>query len=260
MLDFLAVAALQGCDGKIKEHVQDLVEPAASSGLAEHKVKGIDIDLTSAGALAQEHHPGTSIANNRGHVSRPSNYQKEMAEEDRASISVDSTSTINYKMAAKTDDSGEISVDIAHSPQTPKKVIDLCCDQEMGPSRHESKLNSRNTSSLVTVTIDGLQGTTKLIDLSQDDDLDDGNLQQAPGQQEIAHETTTSGKNDFYGSVNYHGQISDRYILRNDQSSNNEGIVDLSQESDTKDLKFRLGVNMVDHIIKICLQIGFEYG
>jgi hypothetical protein len=82
----------------------------------------------------------------------------------------------------------------------------------------------------------GSQGTTKLIYLSQDDDLDDGNSQQAPGQQEIAHETTTSGKNDFYGSVNYHGQISDRYILRNDQSSNNEGIVDLSQESDTEDL------------------------
>ena len=134
MLDSLAVAALQGCDGKIKEHVQDLVEPAASSGLAEHKVKGIDIDLTSAGALAREHHPGTSIANNRGHVSRPSNYQKEMAEEDCASISVDNTSTTNYKMAAKTDDSGEISVDIAHSPQTPEEVIDLCCDQEMGPS------------------------------------------------------------------------------------------------------------------------------
>ncbi len=35
MLDSLAVAALQGCDGKIKEHVQDLVQPAASSGLAE---------------------------------------------------------------------------------------------------------------------------------------------------------------------------------------------------------------------------------
>ena len=134
MLDSLAVAALQGCNGKIKEHVQDLVEPAASSGLAEHNVKGIDIDLTSAGALAREHHPGMSIANNRGHVSRPSNYQKEMAEEDCASISVDNTSTTNYKMAAKTDDMGEISVDIAHSPQTPKEVIDLCCDQEMGPS------------------------------------------------------------------------------------------------------------------------------
>ncbi len=52
VLDSLAVAALQGCDGKIKEHVQDLVEPAASSGSAEHNVKGIDIDLTSAGALA----------------------------------------------------------------------------------------------------------------------------------------------------------------------------------------------------------------
>ncbi len=52
MLDSLAVAALQGCNGKIKEHVQDLVEPAASSGLAEQNVKGIDIDLMSAGALA----------------------------------------------------------------------------------------------------------------------------------------------------------------------------------------------------------------
>jgi hypothetical protein len=52
VLDSLAVTALQGCNRKIKEHVQDLVDPAASSGLAEHKVKGIDIDLTSAGALA----------------------------------------------------------------------------------------------------------------------------------------------------------------------------------------------------------------
>ncbi len=106
----------------------------------------------------------------------------------------------------------------------------------MGPSQHESKLHSGNTSSLITVTIVGLRGTTKLIDLSQDDDLDNGDSQQAPGRQEIAHETTTSGKNDFYGSVNYHGHISNRYILRNDRSSNNEGIVNLSQESDTKDL------------------------
>jgi hypothetical protein len=59
-----------------------------------------------------------------------------------------------------------------------------------------------------------LRGTTKLIDLSQDDDLDDGDLQQAPDQQEIAHETTTSGKNDLYGSVNYHGQIFNQYKRR----------------------------------------------
>ncbi len=68
-------------------------------------------------------------------------------------------------------------MDIAHSPQTPEEVIDLCCDQEMGPSQHESKLHSGNTSSLITVIIDGLRGTTKLIDLSQDDDLDDGDSQ-----------------------------------------------------------------------------------
>ncbi len=65
-------------------------------------------------------------------------------------FSVDNTSTTNYKMAAKTDDSGEISVDIAHSPQTPEKVIDLCCDQEMVPSLHDQ-------SSIVGIQVPLLQ-------------------------------------------------------------------------------------------------------
>ncbi len=43
VLESLAVAALQGCDGQIKKHVQDLVEPIASSGLTEHKVEEIQM-------------------------------------------------------------------------------------------------------------------------------------------------------------------------------------------------------------------------
>ena len=73
-------------------------------------------------------------------------------------------------MAAKTDNSGEVSVDIAHSPQAPKEVTDLCWDQ----TQHESNLLGGNTSSISSVTIDNSRTTTKFIDLSQDDDLDDG--------------------------------------------------------------------------------------
>ena len=224
VLDSLAVAALQGCDGKIKENVQDLVEPIASSGLAEHNVKG-KVDLTFADALAQEHHQGTSVANNGGHVSRPSNYQQKI---------VDITTT--NKVAAKTDDSGEIAVDIAHSPHAPKEDIDLCCDQEMEPSKNESTLHGGNTSSVSSVTIDSSRRSTELIDLSQDDDLDDGDSQQTSRRQKYARESKTFGTNDVYGSANYHGQISDHNILKNDPSSNNGTLVDLSQESDTENL------------------------
>ena len=215
VLDSLAIAALQGCDGKIKENVQDLVEPIASSRLTEHNVKG-KVDLTSADALAQGHHPGTSVANNGGHVSRPSNF--------------DITTTNN--VAAKTDDSGEISVDIAHSPQAPKDDIDLCWDQEMEPSQHESKLHGGNTSPVSSVTIDSSRMSTELIDLSQDDDLDDGDSQPTSRRQKDARESKTSGTHDVYGSANYHGQISDHNILKNDPSSDNGTLVDLSQESD----------------------------
>ncbi len=219
VLDSLAVAALQGCDGKIKKNVQDLVEPIASSGLTEHNVKGM-VDLTSADALAQEHHPGKSVANNGGHVSIPSNF--------------DITTTNN--VAAKTDDSGEISVDIAHSPQAPKEDIALCWDQEMEPSQLESKLHGGNTSSVSSVTIDNSRNSTELIDLSQDDDLDDGDSQHTSRRQKDARESKTFGTNDVYGSANCHGQISDHNILKNDPSSNNGTLVDLSQESDTENL------------------------
>ncbi|KAL3784456.1 hypothetical protein ACHAW5_004016 [Stephanodiscus triporus] len=234
VLDSLAVSALQACDRKIKENVHDLVEPIASNGSTEHS-GGFVTYLTSAGASAQERHPGIINPKNGEYASNPS-YQKQVAAhvEYRSLISVDNTSTANYKMATKTADSGEIAMDIAHS----KEVIDLCRDEEIEPSQHESKLHGRKTSSVSLASIDSSRKTTRVIDLYQDDDIDDGDSQQTSDRQRGARENTTSGtNNEGYGSANYHGQISDHNILKSDRSSNEtHGFVDLSQESDTDDL------------------------
>jgi hypothetical protein len=95
----------------------------------------------------------------------------------------------------KNADSREIAMDIVHS----EKIIDLCRDEEIEPSQHASKLHSKKPSSVSLASIDSLQRTTRFIDLYQDDDIYDGNLQLASGQQKGACENTISGTNKSMG-------------------------------------------------------------
>ena len=130
------------------------------------------------------------------YASRPSHKKQVAAHVEYYSLlSVDNTSTANYKMATKTYDSGEINMDIAHS----EKIIDLCHDEEIEPSQHASKLHGKKPSSVSLASIDSLQRTTRFIDLYQDDDIDDSNLQLASGRQKGACENTISGTNKSMG-------------------------------------------------------------
>ncbi|KAL3827192.1 hypothetical protein ACHAXA_006747 [Cyclostephanos tholiformis] len=244
--DVEVLDSFAACDINVNENIVDMVEPFASVGLTELDGEAIDVGLTYACELTQEHHPGASIPNSFDDASRPCNYRIEVAaHEDRLSSSTtilaggggneyenkseqagrqddehrDDVSTTNYKVAATTDASGKIPIDIAQSPRALNEFNGLCWYQDPQPSLHESKLRAGEKRFISSTNNDNSTRTTKVIDLSQDDDVDDGDTQQTQGQQNDACENTTSTTNDVC------------IILKRDQSLN-KGLVDLSQEPD----------------------------
>ena len=185
----------------------------ASIDLIELDDEGINRELSYAGALARQHHPDTSISNGFDETSRLSNYLSEVAarDADRSSFSsFDDEPATNNELAA---DSRKISIDSAHSPQAPNEFIDLCWHHDPEPSLRELKLPTGEKRPTSAASID-TKRTADMIDLSRDDDIDNNDSQQAQGQQKDAGENTTYITNESF----------------------NEGLVDLSQESDEEDL------------------------
>ncbi len=169
----------------------------ASINLTELDDEGIDRELSYVGESPRQHHPDTSISNVFDNASRPSNYQREVAEYDvaRSSFSFDDVSVTNDKVAAI---SRKISEGSAHSSQAHNPF-------KSSPTRRKCSISPP--------TIDNSENAMNIIDLSRDDDTDGDDSQQAQRKQKGAVRIMNSVTNESF----------------------NEGLVDLSQDSDDKD-------------------------